>query len=392
MNDYKIIKLNNIKFSKKELEDYYEHVVKHFQHLKWTVTEDIDVKKHSVSKIYSWAIQSNLKDPSKPCPPYHIKDDIETHPDNDFSVPTELIFGFARKIIKAFPRARQTVIAGHPPGTHINLHIDNDEFVKIHIPIKTNSKSYFNFKDENFVLEEGNAYLINTALLHGVKNEGDTDRVHFIFKLHKDDIDIVLNKEYLLDDSQFDFDILELPNIKFDYNELVSYYSKVTQNFKHFKWTLDMPNPIHGYGILSNLKDPNKPISPPSKKSNILESEKLPAFTNKTPLVFGFAEKILNVFEDVEELGITSHTAGSILPPHIDKDAHLRIHFPIEVDEKSYFLFGDKKYNLQSGKAYLINTKRVHATHNQGTVTRTHLLFKIPMCSVDKIINSEYKL
>lgn len=390
--DFKVIKLDNVKFSYQELLDYYNQVVEKYQHLKWTVDADFDVKTHSVDNMYSWAIQSNLKDPTQPCPPYHVKEDDDVHPNNDFSVPTELIFGFARKIIKAFPRVRQTIIAGHPPGTRIDLHIDNDEFIKIHIPIKANKNSYFKFEDENFVLEEGHAYLINTALPHGVENEGDDDRVHFIFKLHKDDINLILNKEYLLDDCQLDFDILELPNIKFDYQELADYYKTLDTDFKHFKWTLDMPNPIYGYGILSNLKDPNRPISPPSKKEDIPDSEKLPAFTNKTPLVFGFAEKILATFDDVEELGITSHTAGSMLPPHIDKDAHLRIHFPIEVDDKSYFLFGDKTYNLQPGKAYLVNTKRVHATHNQGTITRTHLLFKIPMGNVNTILNKEYLL
>lgn len=390
--DFKVIKLSNVKFSQKDLLDYYNQVVEKYQHLRWTVDKDFDVKTHNVSNMYSWAIQSNLKDPNKPCPPYHVKEDEEVHPNNDFKVPTDLIFGFARKIIKAFPRVRQTVIAGHPPGTRIDLHVDNDEFVKIHIPIKANNKSYFKFEDESFVLEEGNAYLINTSLLHGVENEGDSDRIHFIFKIHKEDIDLILNKDYLLDDSYFDFDVLELPNIKFDYQELVDYYSKVSKDFKQFEWTLDTPAPIHGYGILSNLKDPNRPISPPSKKDQTPDDEKLPAFTNRTPLVFGFAEKILNTFDEVEELGITSHTAGSMLPPHVDKDAHLRIHFPIEVDEKSYFIFDNKTYNLKPGKAYLINTKRTHATHNQGSVTRTHLLFKIPMGSVNNIINKEYKL
>jgi aspartyl/asparaginyl beta-hydroxylase (cupin superfamily) len=390
--DFKVIKLSNIKFSYKELLDYYNQVVNDYQHLKWTVDKDFDVKTHNVADMYSWAIQSNLKDPSKPCPPYHVKEDNEVHPNNDFKVPTDLIFGFARKVIKAFPDVRQTVIAGHPPGTRIDMHVDNDEFVKIHIPIKANDKSYFKFEDESFVLEEGHAYLINTALPHGVENEGDTDRVHFIFKLHKDDIDLILNREYLLDESQFDFDVLELPNIKFNYQELADYYFKVKHDFVHLEWTLDTPCPIHGYGILSNLKNPSKPISPLSGKDSTPEDEKLPAFTNRTPLVFGFAEKVLETFDDVEELGITSHTSGSMLPPHIDKDAHLRIHFPIEVDEKSYFIFGDKKYNLQPGKAYLINTKRTHATHNQGSKTRTHLLFKIPMGRVNDIINKEYRL
>jgi hypothetical protein len=195
---FKVIKLDNVKFSHNELIEYYNKIVENYQHLKWTVDTDFDVKTHKVSEIYSWAIQSNLKDPTKPCPPYHVKDDNDVHPDNTFTVPTELIFGFAKKIIESFPDVRQTVIAGHPPGTQIDLHIDNDEFIKIHIPIKTNNKSYFNFEDEKFVLEEGSAYLINTALMHGVENIGDSDRIHFIFKMPVSAISKIVNREYIL--------------------------------------------------------------------------------------------------------------------------------------------------------------------------------------------------
>lgn len=194
--DFKIKKLPNIKFDPVELLEYYHAVMKNFPQLMWTVPSSTDTKMHSVSNMYSWAIQSNLKDPTQPCPPYHfdgIEGIIES---DDFSVPTELIFGFAEKLIKAFPNVRQTSIAGHPPGTKIGLHPDNDEFLKIHIPIKTNPDAWFFFEDEKFNLEIGSAYMINTVLPHGTDNLGNTDRVHLLFKFPIADASTILNTDY----------------------------------------------------------------------------------------------------------------------------------------------------------------------------------------------------
>jgi hypothetical protein len=52
--DFKVIKLDNVKFSYQELLDYYNQIVEKYQHLKWTVGADFDVKTHKVDKMYSW--------------------------------------------------------------------------------------------------------------------------------------------------------------------------------------------------------------------------------------------------------------------------------------------------------------------------------------------------
>lgn len=198
MLEFKVKQLDNITFNSEELIDYFNTLVSDYQHMKWTVPDDMDTLTHRVDNIYSWAIQSNLKDPSKPCPPYHIQDKESRDPSDSFQIPTELIFGFGKKIIDTFPNVRQTVIACHPAGSFIDQHVDTDKFVKIHIPIITNDKSYFSFGDEDFNLEVGNAYMINTALLHGTDNRGDSDRVHLIFKITEEDAKTILNSKYLL--------------------------------------------------------------------------------------------------------------------------------------------------------------------------------------------------
>ena len=72
MLNFKIKLLDNVVFDQNELISYYDTINKDYQHMKWIPGNNIDTKTHAVNEMYSWAVQSNLKDPTKPCPPYHI--------------------------------------------------------------------------------------------------------------------------------------------------------------------------------------------------------------------------------------------------------------------------------------------------------------------------------
>ena len=49
--NFKIKKLDNIKFSHKELVEYYEKIKQEYQHLKWDASMLRDHKDHKVSKL-----------------------------------------------------------------------------------------------------------------------------------------------------------------------------------------------------------------------------------------------------------------------------------------------------------------------------------------------------
>jgi len=196
--NFQIKELTNIHFELSELQAYYTTIESEYAKLKWTLPKHINTESHTVSKMYSWAIQSNLKDPTIPCPPYHIDAGYEFCDEDNCQVPTPMIFGFAKKILKTFPNVRQLGIAGHPPGTKINLHYDNTDFLKIHIPIKTNPDAWMLFDSERYNLEVGKAYLVNTTVLHGTDNLGDDDRVHLIFKFPSTHTRDILNKEFII--------------------------------------------------------------------------------------------------------------------------------------------------------------------------------------------------
>jgi hypothetical protein len=400
MLNFDIKELTNVHVSQKHLLDYYNQIVNNFQRLKWT-PNNIDTKDHLVDKIYSWAIQSNLKNPNLPCPPYDIKHDEEVT--GLFDTITDLYFGMGKLIIDSFPSVRQTVISAHPPGTVIQQHIDNDEFVKIHIPIIANDNSYFVFGNKKYCLEVGKAYLINTTIEHGTENFGNNDRVHLIFKIKKEDVEQILNNDYILDPTKIDFDIFELPKFNFDLKELTDYYKIVKNNYGYFKWEAPKKDlskdpksyppgyndivGIYGYAVQTNLKNINIP-SPVFNDKTIPMDAKLPYATNKTKLYFGFAEKLIEKLPYIEELVITAHPPNSKIQLHTDNYINIRIHIPIEVNQESYFVFEQNKYVLEIGKAYLVNTSRLHGTDNQGDSDRIHLLFKIPIGRIKQIINT----
>lgn len=386
--NFDIKELPNFKFSHQKLLNYYNEVVEKFQHLKWTPT-NIDTMDHNVSKVYSWAIQSNLKDPKLPCPPYDIKHDDDVT--GDFQTPTELLYGPVKIIVDAFPDIRQTVISAHPPGTLIKEHVDNDEFIKIHIPIITNKQSYFTFTDKKYNLEIGKAYLINTTLKHGTINEGDNDRVHLIFKLPVEHVDLILSNNYILDKDFINFECLELNNLKFNYDDLLSYYSILERDYQYLKWTMpEIPGTnlkgIYGYGILTNKENIDEPSDPPGTR---MDKKQYDPLLKPTKMLFGFGRKIYDSVPYLEELGITAHPPNSGIPPHVDKDEHIRVHLPIQMNMSSEFVINNNTYVLETKKAYLINTKITHSTYNKGNSDRIHLLFKIPIGKIEQFMKTE---
>ena len=192
--DFKIKKLDNVKFSFKELEAYYHEIKRNYQKLKWTPPGEMS------SQAYSWAIQTKLQDPTQPCGPYHWPGEDTSTFNNRYDTPTELIFGFGEKIISVFPEVKQTNITVHSPGTIIEFHIDKEleleDHFKIHFPIETNEDSVFQYEDEEFHLEAGSAYLVNTGILHGTNNRGITERAHLIFKIPASKVSEILNTAY----------------------------------------------------------------------------------------------------------------------------------------------------------------------------------------------------
>jgi hypothetical protein len=172
------------KVNLKELQEYYAVLQKDYQHLCWKFKNFDNVEQgvggHVLSNSYGWALQSNLEDLNKPCPPYNITKETRIEYRD-----TKAMFGIVKRLKDYFPYAHQFSISVHPPKTIINFHTDTDKFLKVHIPIYTNTKAYFKFEPyRHYVFPaDGSMILVNTKIKHSTSNEGDTDRVHLFFKI-----------------------------------------------------------------------------------------------------------------------------------------------------------------------------------------------------------------
>lgn len=69
-------------------------------------------------------------------------------------------------------------------GKHVDYVIRDKYVHKIHIPLITNPDAIMQIGDKDFHLEKGKAYEVNNMVKHGVTNQGDEDRVHFIFEYY----------------------------------------------------------------------------------------------------------------------------------------------------------------------------------------------------------------
>jgi hypothetical protein len=96
---------------------------------------------------------------------------------------------------------------------------------------------------------------------------------------------------------------------------------------------------------------------------------------------FGLLKKLdeLLTIKATRQLMVAKHYPGLCVMTHIDGPAK-KIHIPLRTNSDAYFTFGDngeRKYNLEVGKAYLVNTNISHGTENLGDTPRSHLLCRV---------------
>lgn len=195
-NDF-LVKPLKLKIDLNYALQYLDIVENKFVHLRWDAdnnlsnVRDADLQ-DNIAGVYGWGVQSNLDDLSQPCPPYNIhKNGSEVYRN------TPLVFGFAEWLLELFPYARQISIAAHPPGTKIRTHVDSDNYFKIHVPLIINNNSYFVFGNQQFVMQPGQMYLVNTSVPHSTSNDGNNTRIHIFFKVPVDKVEEIVNNKNL---------------------------------------------------------------------------------------------------------------------------------------------------------------------------------------------------
>jgi hypothetical protein len=184
-----------------ELHEYYNILDTQFQHLDWSwakcgdsiVKQWLDAAHADPANLltHGWAIQSNLKDITLPCPPWNIST-LETVEYRN----TELAFGIIKRLQSAMPYGYRWAVSVQPSGGKVTLHSDQKDEATVWIPIMTSGNS-ITFVDQdihhNLNLEaDGSAYLLDTTIPHFTYNATNQDRVTIIFRIKQTDISELL--------------------------------------------------------------------------------------------------------------------------------------------------------------------------------------------------------
>lgn len=182
-----------------DLQTYYNILKTDYEHLNWSWKKcGADIIKQWRDAAYSdpanlltcgWAIQSNLKDITKPCPPWNIST-LETVEYRN----TELAFGIIERLQNVIPYAYRWSVSVQPPGGKVSRHSDQDDEYTVWIPIYTKGPA-ITF-DKDYELEaDGSAYIIDTTQEHHTFNSSNQDRVTIIFRLKQHKLNDLLSLE-----------------------------------------------------------------------------------------------------------------------------------------------------------------------------------------------------
>jgi hypothetical protein len=109
----------------------------------------------------------------------------------DYVKPTSICTGYLFDLLQRIdamgfnPRRARILRLG--PRSESSWHVDgqpNVYSVRLHIPIVTNPKCFFNYVDESVhMAADGNAFLVKVNQLHMIQNRSDEDRYHFVVNI-----------------------------------------------------------------------------------------------------------------------------------------------------------------------------------------------------------------
>ena len=184
----------NFSVNLQDLRDYYYTLKTKYDHLDWSwercgdtiVKQWKDAAYADPSNLltHGWAVQSNLKDLTIPCPPWNIST-LETAEYRN----TELVFGIIEKLQASIPYGYRWAVSVQCPGGKVSLHSDQDDEYTVWIPIYTDGVAIIfetPNKDTEYCLEsDGSAYLLDTTVPHYTYNVSEEDRVTIIIRLNK---------------------------------------------------------------------------------------------------------------------------------------------------------------------------------------------------------------
>jgi len=116
-----------------------------------------------------------------------------------------------------------------------------------------------------------------------------------------------------------------------------------------------------------------------------VSEQKIEDVQHETPMLFGIAKRIIDLFPESSRMALSVVTPGTHLKRHTDEIFLLRVHIPIYSEIGNIWTTDDGEYYLEEGSAYLCDTRSPHSITNNSQSDRVHLLFALPESSLEKL-------
>ena len=190
-------------------------------------------------------------------------------------------------------------------------------------------------------------------------------------------------------------------NILFDSTEALNYFNSLKNDFQSLSWNFDRDHPApqiidpsnrvtghNGWGI-QTTGDVNLPYF-----IDVDPHDQHPSEFKNTPLVFGFAEKVLSVFDEPFRSFLLCLPPGFHIPQYPVPPAgpaHFRVILPIVMNGGFSVVTDDApsdRIEFKVGQVYLLETdESSYEIKNQGTSEEVLLVFQVPLNYLDKFKN-----
>lgn len=185
-----ITKIPNLKIDVDAALAWYDRLQKEFQSQKWSGLGGCACENPwADDKGYGWGLQTTYKDTTRS---YHAFENNEVGNYRLYSK-TNCCVDWAAKAIDSFHTAHRSIIGIAPPGTIVTPHTDQENKIKIHIPIIADETHWWATNDGLAHMYPGNAYILDVKQMHGTINCGYVTRAHVIIICDDDQFDHIYN-------------------------------------------------------------------------------------------------------------------------------------------------------------------------------------------------------
>ena len=205
-----------------------------------------------------------------------------------------------------------------------------------------------------------------------------------------------------------DWDIVEL-DFTIDPDALNEYYNKLKTDLYKFNFSFDSQECLRpdiyetyktqgrGGNYLGNIQGwsiswpVNRDIPCPSKSQanfdmypelqGLSEQDFYYKSVPQEKYKFGILNSLIDSLSlsALRQMLMALHPSGLSVDTHSDGNVK-KLHIPFYTNKDAVFTFGenrDRKYHMELGKAYIINTMIQHGTANTGSTERVHLLSRV---------------